>query len=81
MFGGKFPNLTAAQIVAVVGALIGAIVAFGVDLSADQQQSILTLVTVLSSALVVSDAGLRAARNAREAKIEAAKQSGVTSVS
>lgn len=40
------PAVTVASITAVVAALIGALVAFGVDLSDDQQKAILALVAV-----------------------------------
>lgn len=40
------PAVTVASITAVVAALIGALVAFGVNLSDDQQKAILALVAV-----------------------------------
>src|ERR1044071_4292115 len=49
----KTPDVTPAQIVAIVGAAIAVAAAFGFDLNADQRDSVLQLVTVLSSVLVV----------------------------
>lgn len=41
------PAITVASITAVVAAIIGALVAFGVNLSDDQQKAILALVAVV----------------------------------
>lgn len=72
LVSGKFPSLTAAQIVALVGAVLGVLVSFGVDVSTEQQQAIIVLVGLVASALVVSDAKLRASRNERAAVENAA---------
>jgi hypothetical protein len=80
MFTGIRPDLTVAQ---VIGLLAGGIpvvakllYVFGVYELSDEQQSALTELVnwavILAGALFVSDAGLRAARNAGEAKIQAA---------
>lgn len=57
------PDITPAQIVAVVGAVIGLAVAAGLDISQDLQDSIINLVTVLSGLLLVSDAAIRHGRS------------------
>ena len=61
----KFPSITAAQVVAIVGAVVGLAVAAGLDISQDLQNSIINLVTIVSSALIVGDAGVRIGRNVR----------------
>jgi hypothetical protein len=62
------PDITPAQVVAVVGAVIAILVAYGVDLSAAQQDSIMNLVSILAPVLIAGDATVRAARNYRAAK-------------
>jgi len=64
----KTPDVTPAQIVAIVGAAIAVAAAFGFDLNADQRDSVLQLVTVLSSVLVVGDAAVRHGRATGNAK-------------
>lgn len=59
----KMPDITPAQIVAVVGAIIGVLVSSGVDMTQQLQDAILNLVTILSSALVVGDAVVRHGRS------------------
>ena len=59
----KLPDITPAQIVALVGSLITVLVAAGLDISKDLQDSILQLVTVLASLLLVSDAAIRHGRS------------------
>lgn len=46
------PLVTVASITAIVGAIITALVAFGIDLSKDQQTAILGLVTVVAPLVV-----------------------------
>lgn len=72
MIGGTFPSITAAQVVAFAAAIIGVLVSFGVDISDDQQQSLLILIGIVSSALIVGDAALRASRNSRAGRENAA---------
>ena len=59
----KTPDITPAQIVAIVGAVIGLAVAAGLDISQDLQDSIINLVTIVSAALIVGDAGVRVGRS------------------
>jgi hypothetical protein len=48
------PLVTVASITALIGALIGLVVAFGVDLTGDQQTAILGLTTVAAPLLVAA---------------------------
>lgn len=72
MFGGTFPSITAAQIVALVGAIISLVVSFGVDISTEQQNAMLLLTGLVASALIVGDAAVRVGRNSRAGKENAA---------
>ncbi len=56
------PDITPAQAVAVVGAIIGVLVAGGLPLSQDLQDSVIRLVTILAPILLVSDAVIRHGR-------------------
>jgi hypothetical protein len=56
------PDITPAQIIAVVGAVLGVAVAGGLDISQDLQDKILNLITVLAPILLVADAGIRHGR-------------------
>jgi hypothetical protein len=77
---GTRPDLTAAQLVGVLVAGVPVLAtllrAFGAyDLSAEQQQALQDALTwggVLAGLLLASDAGLRAARNAADARRDAA---------
>ena len=51
----RTPDINPAQLIAIVGAALGLLVAAGLDLSKELQDSIIQLVTVLSSVLLVSD--------------------------
>jgi hypothetical protein len=64
---GRMPDITAAQIVAVIGAVISAAVAFGADISREQQIAILSIAGVVAAILVGSDAHLRSRRGHSEA--------------
>jgi hypothetical protein len=64
----KTPDVTPAQIVSVVGAALAVAAAFGFDLNQDQRDSVLQLVTILSSVLVVGDAAVRHGRATGNAK-------------
>ena len=59
----SMPDITPAQIVAIVGSLIAVGVAAGLDISSELQDSIITLVTVLSGLLVVGDGVIRHGRS------------------
>lgn len=59
----KLPDITPAQIVAVVGALLAVVAAAGLDISDDLQNAIITLVTVLAPIVIVGDAVIRNGRS------------------
>jgi hypothetical protein len=67
ILAGRMPDITAAQIVAVIGAVITAAVAFGADISKEQQVAILSIAGVVAAILVGSDAHLRSRRSHAEA--------------
>ena len=56
------PDITPAQALAVVGAVIGVLVAAGLPLSQALQDSIIQLVTVIAPILLISDAVVRHGR-------------------
>lgn len=64
----KTPDVTTGQIIALVQAVLGLVVAFGAPLSSDQSEAIIQVVTALAVALPLSDAVIRngRARNAGE---------------
>ena len=64
---GRMPDITSAQIVAVVGAVITAAVAFGANISKEQQIAILSLAGAVAAILLASDAHLRSRRGHAEA--------------
>lgn len=57
------PDITKAQLAAIVQAIIGVLLAFGVDLTEPQQAALLGLVAVLGAALVTADAIIRHGRS------------------
>jgi hypothetical protein len=59
----RTPDLTPAQLVAIVGATIGLVVAAGLDISRDLQDAIINWVSIVAAALLVSDAGIRVGRS------------------
>lgn len=67
IFTGRMPDLTAAQIVAVVGAVITAAVAFGANISTEQQVAVVSLAGAIAAILLASDAHLRSRRGQAEA--------------
>lgn len=62
MFGGKTPDITTAQLVAVAGAVVGVLIAAGLDISKDLQDSVIQLITVLAPLLIVGDGIIRHGR-------------------
>lgn len=56
------PDITTAQIVGVVGAIVGLLIAYGVHVSTGQQHAIVQLVTVLPAVLFAADAWIRGKR-------------------
>jgi phosphate/sulfate permease len=61
--GLKLPDITPAQIVAVVGSVIAVAVAAGLDISDELQESIITLVTVIAPIILGADAVIRHGRS------------------
>lgn len=57
------PDVTPAQIIAVVGAVLGVIIAAGLPISDELQKQIITLVTVLAPLLFGADAIIRHGRS------------------
>lgn len=77
VFGGQRPDITPAQIVAVVGNLIAVGVAFGVNITSQQQEALMALAAAVGAILVVSDAHLRGRRANAAALTEAARITAV----
>jgi hypothetical protein len=57
------PDITTAQIIAVVGAVIALAVAFGLDISQEKQDAIRNLVLVLAPVLIAADGLIRHGRS------------------
>ena len=62
-FAGKTPDITPAQLIAIVGAIIGVAVAAGLPPSRDLQDRIIQLVSVLAPLLIVGDGIVRHGRS------------------
>jgi hypothetical protein len=60
---GPLPNVTPAQLVAVAGAIITMIIAFGVPISASERDAITNLATVFFPVLLGADALIRHGRS------------------
>jgi hypothetical protein len=58
----KTPDITPAQIIAVVGAVVGVLVAGGLPMSQDLQDAIIRLVTVVAPILIIGDSVIRHGR-------------------
>ena len=69
---GLRPDITPAQIVAIVGNVIAVAIAFGAHITKQQQDAILALVGALGAFLIASDAHLRGRRAHASAVREAA---------
>jgi hypothetical protein len=69
------PNITIAQITAVLQAMIAVAVAFGLSITSEQQTAILGLSAVIGLALTLGDAHIRHGRALAVGQIKAA-QSG-----
>jgi hypothetical protein len=80
IFVGQMPDITPAQIVAVVGNVIAVAVAFGVPIDAGQREAILALAGAFGAILVASDAHLRGRRANAVATVHAAAVNGATAV-
>jgi hypothetical protein len=59
----KMPDITLAQIVAVIGAIFGMTAAFGLPVSQEKQEAIIGLITVLAPVLIAADAAIRHGRS------------------
>lgn len=59
----KTPDITLAQIIAVLGAAFALTAAFGLDISQDKRDGIVQLVTVLAPIVVAADAFIRHGRS------------------
>lgn len=69
----SMPDTPRAVIVALAQAALGIAVAFGLDLTVEQQQAILGLVTALAVAIPLSDAWIRHGRAGYFAAVDQAK--------
>jgi hypothetical protein len=69
---GLRPDITPAQIVAIVGNVVAVAIAFGAHITKQQQDAILALVGALGAFLIASDAHLRGRRAHATAVREAA---------
>lgn len=59
----KLPDITPAQIVAIVGSIFGILVAAGLDISDELQNSIIDFITVAAPLLLGADAVIRHGRS------------------
>lgn len=59
----KTPDITPAQVIAIVGATLGVLTAFGLDLTEEQQQALMNLTQILATVLVGADAVIRYGRS------------------
>jgi hypothetical protein len=64
----KTPDITPAQAVAVVGALLAVAASFGFDLSQQQQDSVMQLVSIVAGVLLAGEAVIRHGRATGNAK-------------
>ena len=60
---GPLPNVTPAQVVSVVGAIIAMIVAFGIPISQNERDAVINLATVFFPVLLGADALIRHGRS------------------
>ena len=71
---GRMPDVTAAQLVGIVGAVIAVAVSFGVNIGKEQQEAILALAAAVNAILFASDAHVRSHRARAEAVKHVADQ-------
>jgi len=64
---GRMPDITAAQLIGIVGAVIAVAVSFGVNIAKEQQEAILALAAAVGAILFATDAHVRANRAHAEA--------------
>jgi hypothetical protein len=60
---GPMPNVTPAQLVSVIGAIIAMIVAFGIPISQSERDAVINLATVFFPVLLGADALIRHGRS------------------
>jgi hypothetical protein len=63
LISGLSPDITPAQLVAIVGNVIAVAIAFGAHITKQQQDAILALVGALGAFLIASDAHVRGRRS------------------
>jgi hypothetical protein len=76
---GVTPDLTPAQIIGLIGAVLAVAVSFGVNISKEQQEAILALATLVAGILFAADAHLRSNR-ARAAAVRHAADTHAATV-
>src|SRR2546421_83876 len=64
---GVMPDLSAAQLVGIIGAVIAVAVSFGVNISKEQQEAVLALAAAVGAILFAADAHVRTHRAHTEA--------------
>src|SRR5689334_2780828 len=64
---GRMPDITAAQLIGLFGAVVAVAISFGVDISREQQEAILALVAAVAAVLFAADAHVRTRRVRAEA--------------
>jgi ABC-type nickel/cobalt efflux system permease component RcnA len=64
---GRMPDITPAQLVGVLGAVLAVAISFGVDISREQQEAILALAAAVAAILFAADAHVRTRRAQAEA--------------
>jgi hypothetical protein len=71
---GRMPDITAAQVVGLAGAVISVAISFGVHISKEQQEAILALTAAVAAILFAADAHVRTHRVRAEAVRHSADQ-------
>jgi hypothetical protein len=64
---GRIPDITPAQVIGILGAVLAVAISFGVDISREQQEAILALAAAVAAILFAADAHLRTRRAHAEA--------------
>ena len=80
LISGLSPDITPAQLVAIVGNVIAVAIAFGAQITKQQQDAILALVGALGAFLIASDAHVRG-RRAQAAAVKHAAEVHAQTVS